>query len=204
VYWAGARTLIAADLHWGKEETFRAAAIPVPPGPARADLARLDRALRRTGAERLVILGDLWHARAGMADALFAELSAWRESHPGLQIEMVRGNHDRGAGHPPTDLRIVVRPEPAVDGPFVFQHYPTPSPAGYVLAGHAHPAVTLRGQGRQRVRLPCFWFGSDVGLLPAFAGFAGAADVCPAAQDRVFVIADNEVIDATGLASEAA
>ena len=204
VYWGAARTLIAADLHWGKAETFRSAAIPVPPGQARADLTRLDRAVRRTGAARLLVLGDLWHARAGMADALFAELTAWRDAHPELLIEMVRGNHDRGAGRPPDELRITVRPEPAADGPFMFQHFPDPSLAGYVLAGHVHPAVTLRGPGRQRVRLPCFWFGPDVGVLPAFSGFAGSADVAPAAGDRVFVIAEDEVIDASGLASGAA
>src|SRR5438874_327785 len=74
VYWPRLRTLIAADLHWGKEETFRASAIPIPAGPIQADLARLSTVLTRAGATRLLILGDLWHARAGMADTLFAEL----------------------------------------------------------------------------------------------------------------------------------
>jgi DNA ligase-associated metallophosphoesterase len=195
VYWPAARSLIAADLHWGKEETFRAAAIPIPAGPVRADLDRLDAALSRTGAERLLVLGDLWHARAGMADALLTELAAWRRSRPGLRVELVRGNHDRRAGNAPAGLGIVDRVEPAVEGPFVFQHYPDPSPAGYVLAGHVHPAVVLRGAGRQRVRLPCFWFGAEVALLPAFGGFTGSGDVSPGSGDRVFVIADGEVIE---------
>lgn len=194
-YWPAARTLIASDLHWGKEETFRAAAIPIPPGPVQADLLRLDDVLRRTGADRLLILGDLWHARAGMAERLLAELATWRQTHPDLRIDLVRGNHDRRAGDPPPELEIRCLDKPEAEGPFVFRHFPEPSPDGYVLAGHIHPAVVLRGDGRQRLRLPCFWFGTSVGLLPAFGGFTGSADVTPAAGDRVFVVADREVIE---------
>jgi DNA ligase-associated metallophosphoesterase len=193
VYWPRTRTLITADLHWGKEETFRASAIPIPAGPIQADLARLSAALTRTGATRLLILGDLWHARAGMADTLFADLRTWRDPHPDLRIELVRGNHDRRAGTPPIDLRIACRDEPAVEPPFVFRHFPDPSDEGYVLAGHVHPAVTLRGPGRQRLRLPCFWFGERVGSLPAFGGFTGSADVQPQTSDRVFVVAEGQV-----------
>ena len=194
VYWPRAGTLIVADLHWGKEDTFRASAIPIPVGPIQADLERLESALTQTEASRLLVLGDLWHARAGMAESLFDELRAWRASHPNLSVELVRGNHDRHAGAPPSDLRIGAREEPAVEAPFVFRHFPEPSTDGYVLAGHVHPAVTLRGDGRQRLRLPCFWFGEAVGLLPAFGGFTGSADVRPRPGDRVFVIADGEVI----------
>jgi uncharacterized protein len=198
VYCPRARTLIVADLHWGKEETFRASAIPIPIGPIQADLKRLDSALDRTGANRLLVLGDLWHARAGMAESLFGELRPWRASHAGLDIELVRGNHDRRAGPPPSELRIAVRDEPALEPPFVLRHFPEPSPDGYVVAGHLHPAVMLRGTGGERLRLPCFWFGEAVGLLPAFGGFTGSADVNPGPGDQVFVIADGEVIRVTG------
>jgi DNA ligase-associated metallophosphoesterase len=194
VYWPRARTLIVADLHWGKDETFRSSAIPIPAGPIRADLARLDTALAKTGAERVLVLGDLWHSRAGMAESLFDELRAWRSAHPTLAVELVRGNHDRRAGEPPSELGLVCRDEPAAEGPFVFQHFPEPSAAGYVLAGHVHPAVVLRGRGGQRLRRPCFWFGPAVGVLPAFGGFTGSADVAPTSGDQVFVPVDGEVI----------
>lgn len=195
VYWPRAGTLIVADLHWGKEETFRASAIPIPVGPMQADLNRLDSALRQSRASRLLILGDLWHARAGMAESLFDDLRTWRASHADLHIDLVRGNHDKRAGAPPADLRIAVRDEPASEPPFVFRHFPEPSPDGYVLAGHVHPAVVLRGRGGERLRLPCFWFGAGVALLPAFGGFTGSADLRPRPGDRVFVIADGEVIE---------
>ncbi|MCS6939106.1 MAG: DEAD/DEAH box helicase, partial [Roseiflexus sp.] len=70
--------------------------------------------------------------------------------------------------------------------------------SGYTLAGHLHPAVRLNGVGRQRVTLPCFWFGAQVGVLPAFGGFTGAALITPEPGDQVFVIADGEVVAVSG------
>ena len=52
------RTLLVADLHWGKAAAIRAAHVPVPTGTTAADLARLTQAIGRTGATRLVVLGE--------------------------------------------------------------------------------------------------------------------------------------------------
>ena len=102
LFWPRAGTLVVADLHWGKGATFRAAGIPIPVGTTSDDLARLDGALLRTGARRLVVLGDLFHARAGrIATHTLAELRRWRGAAPELEILLVRGNHDRHAGDPP-------------------------------------------------------------------------------------------------------
>src|SRR6478752_4639680 len=99
LYWQREGALIIADLHWGKAATFRAAGVPLPPGTTTDDLARLDRALARTGARRLILLGDLFHARAGRhAAATLVTVAAWRSAHPSLDVLLVRGNHDRSAG----------------------------------------------------------------------------------------------------------
>ncbi len=63
-----------------------------------------------------------------------------------------------------------------------------------MLAGHLHPAVSLSGPGRQRERLPCFLFGERVGILPAFGDFTGGAAVRPRPGDRVFAVAEDEVV----------
>ena len=65
----------------------------------------------------------------------------------------------------------------------------------YNLAGHIHPCVRLRGAGRQRLRLPCFYFGDRQGILPAFGTFTGLGDVEVQNGDRVFVIADDRVVE---------
>jgi uncharacterized protein len=47
------------------------------------------------------------------------------------------------------------------------------------------------------MRLPCFWFGKYVAVLPAFGSFTGTYTVLPKQGDRVFVVADTAVIEVT-------
>jgi DNA ligase-associated metallophosphoesterase len=195
LFWPRAGTLVVADLHWGKAATFRAAGIPVPVGATSDDLARLDAALFRTCARRLVVLGDLFHAKAGrIAAQTLAELRRWRSLRDELEIMLVRGNHDRHAGDPPDDLRINCVNAPAFVPPFVLRHEPAPSPEGYTLAGHLHPAIVLAGPALQRERLPCFWLTPRGAVLPAFGSFTGFASVVPGPEDRIFVVAEQDVI----------
>jgi DNA ligase-associated metallophosphoesterase len=191
LYWPAKRMLAVADLHFGKAEAFRADSVPVPGGPE-ATLARLGVALRETGAERLVVLGDFWHSKEGRSKRILGELARWRADCAGLEIDLVRGNHDR-AGEPPQGWGIGWETRALVDPPFCFAHYPTPSPDGYVLAGHLHPGVTLQGRGREKFRFPCFWFGALVGVLPAFGDFTGTAEVQPSSGDHIYAIADSRI-----------
>jgi len=195
LFWPRTGTLVTADLHWGKAATFRAAGIPIPVGATSDDLSRLDAALFRTCARRLIVLGDLFHARAGrIATETLAELRRWRALRDELEIMLVRGNHDRHAGDPPDDLRINCINAPAFVPPFVLRHEPAPSSEGYTLAGHLHPGIVLSGPALQRERLPCFWLTPRAAVLPAFGSFTGSASVVPGPDDRIFVVADQEVI----------
>jgi metallophosphoesterase superfamily enzyme len=85
---------------------------------------------------------------------------------------------------------------PVREGPFAFVHHPVRMTDAYTIAGHLHPGAVLRGAARQRERLPCFWFGTETAVLPAFGEFTGLADVRPAEGDRVWVIAEGSVIAA--------
>lgn len=195
LWWPRAHTLLVADPHWGKAAAFRAGSIPVPRGTTLEGLARLDSALALTRAERIVFLGDFLHAREARAPGTLRELADWRERNARLELLLVRGNHDLRAGDPPADLRVHCTDAPVLEPPFAFTHFPRPVAGGYVLAGHLHPGVRLAGRGRQRARLPCFWFGARVGVLPAFGDFTGLADTRPPPGDGLFVVADGEVIE---------
>ena len=191
LFWADARALIVADTHFGKADTFRAFGVPVP-GGADEPLARLAAALDDTGAERLVILGDFWHARAGRTGKLTDQLERWKAERSSLAVEMIRGNHD-AAGPPPAgwgDWHAELH-----DPPFVFAHFPDPSPVEYTLAGHLHPGVLLFGAGKQRLKLPAFRFADRVGVLPAFGHFTGLAADVPRPDERVFAVAEDRVIE---------
>jgi len=188
-------TLLVADPHFGKAATFRAGGIFVPRGTTATALARLDAAIVRTGATRLIFLGDLLHAREGRAPETLRLIAEWRALRPGLDVVLVRGNHDRRAGDPPPELGITCRDAPVLDGLFAFAHHPATLADHHVLAGHLHPGARLSGPGRQFERLPCFWIGREVSVLPAFGDFTGLADVEPDEDDRIFAIAEGVVVE---------
>jgi DNA ligase-associated metallophosphoesterase len=193
VYWPRRATLLVADPHFGKAAAFRSAGVPVPAGTTAGTLARIDAALARTSATRLVFLGDFLHAREGRSVATLDALGAWRGTHAAVDVLLVRGNHDRRAGDPPPALHIRCVDAPLVDPPFAFVHHPGEVPDAYALAGHIHPSVTMVGRGRQRTRLPCFWFGAKWAVLPALGEFTGLANVEPVAGDELFVVAGESV-----------
>jgi DNA ligase-associated metallophosphoesterase len=194
-------TLLVADAHFGKAVSFRMLGVPVPHGTTLANLERLEQALTATGARRVVFLGDFLHSRRSHAAGTQAQLAAWRELHPQLELVLVRGNHDDRAGDPPPSLRIDVVDAPFTLGPFALCHHPQPVAGRYVLAGHWHPCISVAGRSFDRLRLPCFWLGDDtglhpgeaVGVLPAFGSFTGMHPIAQRASDRIYVIADDAV-----------
>lgn len=193
VYWPARRALLVADVHVGKAASYRALHQPVPRGTTEATLKRLDRLLADYPCSMLIVLGDFLHARSARAPATLARLQAWRERHGQLEIVLVRGNHDRHAGDPPASLGIRVKDEPWLLEPFALQHEPQPHASHPVLAGHVHPMFSLRGRGRQRLRLPCFVLGRTVSLLPAFGEFTGGWTVTASADERVFLAGAGQV-----------
>jgi DNA ligase-associated metallophosphoesterase len=193
LYWPDRAVLMVADPHFGKAAAFRALGQPVPRGTTTNNLRRLDLLLARYPCRLLICLGDVLHARQSHAPGTLAALQAWRSRHAGLDITLVRGNHDRHAGDPPAGLGIEVVEEPLLLGPFALQHEPHPHPGHTVLAGHLHPVCRLRGRGRQQLRLPCFSWQPGLLLLPSFGDFTGGLLVQPAPRRRLFAVADGGV-----------
>jgi len=193
LYWPRERTLFVADVHLGKGATFRAGGIAVPRGATSGDLARLAELLARTGARRLVVLGDFLHSSAGRVAALDAAVRRWRAEHAAVELVVVRGNHDAHAGDPPAAwaVRVVAQPHPAA--PFLLCHEPSVPPTGYALCGHVHPGARLDDGAYGAVRLPCFVLGRRRALLPAFGRLTGLALNPPAPGDTRIVIAGTRL-----------
>jgi DNA ligase-associated metallophosphoesterase len=186
-------TLLVADAHFGKAVSFRLLGVPVPSGTTTETLTTISDAVRDTGAKRIVFLGDFLHSRRSHAKGTLAALAQWREQNSALDLTLVRGNHDDRAGDPPASLDIRVVDEPLPLGPFALCHHPRPVAGAYVLAGHWHPCISVSGRAFQHLRLPCFWFGDEVGVLPAFGSFTGMHRIEPREGDRVFPVAENVV-----------
>lgn len=195
VAWPAQRTLFVADVHLGKVESFRAQGVPVPRGATQSTLERLSALLLATDAKRLVVLGDLLHARWALEPATLDPLRNWRDAHRHLACLLIRGNHDDHAGDPPADLDIQTVDAPWRLGPFALCHEPMQVEDAYALAGHTHPAVRLNGRGGDSLRLPCFRFGPTGAVLPAFGDFTGGMLFEPNPGERLFAIAQERVFE---------
>lgn len=199
VFWAERKTLLIADPHLGKDDTFRRAGIPVPVAVAEHDLRRLSALIQALCPSRLVILGDFLHARPEPGDAMHRLLDTWRDRHRSLDVLLVRGNHDHHAGDPVASLGFKVMNEPHDDGPFVYRHHPLKPDAMTdadrpVLAGHLHPGVTVRLDRHQARRVPCFHATAQQFVLPAFGRFTGTARVHPGSPGELYAVAPSRVI----------
>ncbi len=197
LHWPQAGTVFIADVHLGKAASFRRLGVPVPAGSSRETLQRLSTLVRDTAADRVVVLGDLLHARQARSAALDADWADFRSRHPGLAVVLVRGNHDRSSGDPPPAWEVEVVDEGRRLGPLVLCHAP---PAvgvsdAHALAGHVHPGIVISGRGGDRLRLPCFHLGPQATVLPAFGSFTGLHVVQPQRGDRVVAVTPDGLLE---------
>lgn len=193
VFWEDENTLILSDTHLGKSGHFRKSGIPVPPHVSKHDLVRLFAQVRLFNPRNLLINGDFFHSGY---NAELDQFSRWRENFPDLNITLVRGNHDILAEEWYQKNGITLH-ETWTSGPFRFVHDigdEVPDTEPFTFTGHIHPGVLLRGNGRQRLRLPCFYFGHEYAILPAYSAFSGTALIEPRPGEAVFAIANNALI----------
>jgi DNA ligase-associated metallophosphoesterase len=200
----GSRTLLVADLHLGKAATFRRAGIPVPEGSAQADLARLERLVREHAVRRVIVLGDLFHARSGCTPVVFAEFAATRARMADAKVILVLGNHDRAIGPLPDTLGLDACLPHLDEPPFRFVHEPATGVAAgdrglFTVAGHLHPTVAVGSRSGDRLAGRCFAAEPAVLVLPAFGSFTGGHRVVPAEGMRLWIARDDGVAEVTRL-----
>ncbi len=185
--------LLVADAHIGKAASFRRMGVPVPGGTTEGTLARLSQALFRTGAQRVIFLGDLLHSADASASDTVSAFTRWRHAHTQLELILILGNHDKKAGVVAAEFGVRIKPEGWRLGGLALLHHPQPVAGAYALAGHLHPAVLVGAGQRERVRLPCFHFGTHCGVLPAFGEFTGMHVVRRTTGERLFAVVEDEV-----------
>lgn len=188
-------TLLIADAHIGKAMSFRQLGVPVPSGTTGETLDVLAGIVKRLEVKRIVFLGDFLHSARSHQPVTMEAVSQWRERHPSLELTLVRGNHDEHAGDPPEHLDIQCVDEPLMHGDIALCHQPQAQTDAYVLAGHLHPCLSIGGRAHDWHRLPCFWFTSQFGVLPAFGAFTGMQTIRASRGERVFAATPERVFE---------
>ncbi len=194
LYIPSTNSLVIADLHVGKAKHFQKHGVAVPSATARDDLDRLNALLNEVACEELIILGDLGHSSYNDEWLDFKRLV---DLHPSVRFCLTRGNHDREPKAFYLALGISAVEESYVRGRFLLSHEPRKT-AYFNIIGHEHPAVLLSGKGRERLRLPCFYFNEKRGVIPAYTRFSGHHTLRSLEGLRVFPVFKTTIWEVQG------
>jgi DNA ligase-associated metallophosphoesterase len=183
------QTLVISDLHIGKTAYFRKKGIALPFSEKDKTIENLKLLIKKLKPETLIFLGDLFHS---FDESIIPQLEDCLFDFPEIQTILVKGNHDVFPERVYQNLKLTIT-ETWYYKNLMFTHEPmeTIEEGKYNIAGHIHPAVKVRGKGRQVMRLPCFYFGKSLALMPAFGYFTGAKTIIPKKGEHVFVLGDG-------------
>ncbi len=189
MYWVERSALLISDVHLGKVSHFRKYGAAVPRKALHRNFVLLDEAISFFQPKLICFLGDLFHSHLNAEWTLFEQ---WVAKTP-IEIILVAGNHDIISPHKYEQLGIRVVAE-MQSGDFLLTHHPEIREGFFNFSGHVHPAIRLRGSGRQSLRLPCFFKAEHQLILPAFGEFTGNHVLEKAKGHEVYAIADETVI----------
>ena len=190
LWWPAQKTLIIADVHWGKGGHFRRHGIALPVRTGQANETRLADLVRKLGVERLIIAGDLFHSAD---NAEVENFTHWRNAHQSLHIDFVMGNHDILPRERYEGWNLTLQPETLLLEPFLIAHDCVES-THFVIHGHIHPGVRIGGRGRAGVAVACFAQDKKRMILPAFGAFTGNYYLDPAGFSAMYALGDEEVL----------
>lgn len=191
--WETENLLLISDMHLGKVNHFRRSGIAVPNEANSENMERLISLLQEVKPDRVLFMGDLFHSHYNAEWEVYGQVLKY---FPAISFELILGNHDIMSEYQYLKHELTIHREPLIIGPFIFSHEPMEAQKNghYNIAGHIHPAVHLRGKGRQALRLPCFYFGKSQALLPAFGAFTGLYKISPKPEDNIYVIVEDKIL----------
>lgn len=191
IFWPKQKTLIVADLHWGKTAHFRKNGIAIPSDTQKRDEQLLAGIISSYKADRLVIAGDLFHSKANKETEDFPN---WRRAHSTLHIDLIIGNHDILPSEKYITWNLQIHEEPYLIAPFLIAHNEIKNSRHFIIHGHVHPAIRLSGKGQQSVKLYCFAEYNNSLVMPAFGTFTGTHLINETGYKHVYVVAGTNVL----------
>ncbi|MBR9859659.1 ligase-associated DNA damage response endonuclease PdeM [bacterium] len=188
-FWREEKAILVSDLHAGKASHFRRYGLPLSTDHLLRDLISLETSIKRLNAEQLFILGDLFHSDHNAENQFVVN---WLNQLP-IPYLLVEGNHDR---HSIKSYEIN-RTEVFEKAGILLSHDLMENPGLFNIAGHLHPAYTIKGKARQRLRMACFWASDQHLILPAFGSLTGSMTVKPGKNDTLVLVDGQQAIPLT-------
>lgn len=173
-------TLIVSDLHLEKASAFAKRGRFLPPYDSAITLQFLAAMIDRLSPRCVVCLGDSFHDEDGPRRLSATDVSMIGALQRDRDWIWVSGNHDP---LPPKSLAGDCVAQMAL-GQWLLRHEPSSGQASGEIAGHLHPAATLRTPKILRRR--CLLSDGDRAILPALGTYTGGLDVSDQAFDGLF------------------
>jgi DNA ligase-associated metallophosphoesterase len=197
LFWKERDLLVVSDVHFGKSGHFRKHGIAIPESVNKSNIQRLEGLLKKTKPSSILFLGDLFHSEMNAETETFKQ---WRKSHSDIEMILTIGNHDILTRFEFEKMGLECTNQYELE-PFIFMHDESEATESsyYPITGHIHPAIKLSAKGRQNVYVPCFYFGLNHCMLPAFGTFTGNYRIKPTQNDLVYGVVDDNVMDLSSL-----
>ncbi len=190
ILWADAavvlenKDLLIGDLHLGLEEKMRKSGYRLMRMHRRI-LAKVLDLISQTGAERLVILGDLKDSIGNPSDNELYQIDEFI-SEIGVPLVVVLGNHDGGLRQFLEERGVTVYPSSGFIDSGYYLYHGNARPQGdltsvkALIACHWHPMIRLKDKNG-KVYSERAWiitpteYGKNLIMIPAFNGLLGGA-----------------------------
>lgn len=169
LWWPAEEALLVADLHFEKARFYAQTGQFLPPYDSQETALQLADRVKRTGARRILCLGDSFHDEAGAASLHGEAERLLRDLAAQAEWTWITGNHDADSAFPfgravaELTLRGIALRHEAEAG------------SQPEISGHFHPKVRLRHKGRG-VSRRCFLVGGGKMIMPAFGALTGGLD----------------------------
>lgn len=189
IFWKEKNIVLISDVHLGKIAHFRKHGFAIPGNAILENFTRMHEVLELFNPEKIIFLGDLFHSKINNEWKLFAD---WVQKIS-QEIILVEGNHDIIDKQNYASLNILIHSKLLIDE-FLLTHHPIETENFFNFCGHIHPGIKLKDVGRQSIKLACFFQKEKQMILPAFGEFTGQYYLEPEENDRVYAIANTDVI----------
>lgn len=189
LFWPSKNALLIADVHFGKVDHFRKNGSALPSQVGLENFRKLNQVLEEFQLEEVIFLGDLFHSTQNKD---WDRFTAWVNLQD-VKMTLIVGNHDIIPHYRFEDLGLKVVSE-LVNGDLFLTHHPEKREGFFNICGHLHPGYRLRGEGRQQLKLSCFYKKPHQLVLPAFGAFTGHFLIEPKEDEDVFVVSEELVL----------
>ncbi|NRP71783.1 hypothetical protein ILFOPFJJ_02673 [Ensifer psoraleae] len=174
-------TLVVSDLHLEKGSAFARRGMMLPPYDTLATLRVLEAVIARHNPNTVISLGDNFHDRVGSGamPETFRRMVATMAR--GREWIWINGNHDPDgtSGLPGASM------DELRHAGLTFRHEPSKGDGIGEIAGHLHPAATVRRREKS-VRRACFATDGKRLVMPAFGVTTGGLDLRHRAMSGLF------------------